>query len=87
MDINQLNKAQLVEEAYDFAWNNNRSIEVCYAMAVHAARELGGVEIANSKDGNSSKGFAPTLTFEFDDSSSVYVSYGGVYVIAPNEPY
>ena len=87
MDISQLNKAQLVEEAYDFAWNNNRSIEVCYAMAVAAARELGGVEVANSNDGNSSKGFAPTRTFEFDDASSVQVTYGGVFVIAPNEPY
>ena len=87
MDISQLNKAQLVEEAYDFAWNNKRSTEFCYAMAVHAARELGGVELENSNDGNGSKSFAPTITFEFDDSSSVYVSYGGVYVIAPNEPY
>ena len=81
MDISQLNKAQLVEEAYDFAWNNNRSIEVCYAMAVAAARELGGVEVANSNDGNSSKGFAPTLTFVFDDSTSVYIMYSGVYVV------
>ena len=71
MDISQLNKAQLVEEAYDFAWNNNRSIEVCYAMAVAAARELGGVEIAPSA----------TLTFVFDDSTSAYIMYSGVYVV------
>ena len=80
-------KAQEVEQAYDAAqWDNIHS-EGCYALAVAAAHELGGVEIENSNDGNGSKSFAPTRTFEFDDSSSVYVSYGGAYVIVPNEPY
>ena len=81
MDIKQLNKAQQVEQAYDVAWDSDSSIEGCYALAVAAARELGGVEIANSNDGNSSKGFAPTLTFVFDDSTSVYIMYSGVYVV------
>ena len=83
MDISQLNKAQLVEEAYDFAWNNKRSTEFCYAMAVHAAWELGGVEVQNSND-NGSTSYAPSRTFEFDDSSSIYIMCGGTYVIEPS---
>ena len=81
-------KAQDVAEAYDdVAWYDNIHSEGCYAQAVAAAHELGGIEIANSNDGNSTISFAPTRTFEFDDSSSVQVKYGGVFVIAPNEPY
>ena len=71
MDIKQLNKAQQVEQAYDVAWDNDSSIEGCYALAVAAARELGGVKIAPSA----------TLTFVFDDSSSAYIMYSGVYVV------
>ena len=44
-------------------------------------------EVYNINDDNSSISFAPTRTFEFDDSSSAYVSYGGVFVIEPNQPY
>ena len=44
------------------------------------------VEVQNANDDGSTS-YAPSRTFEFDDSSSVYVSYGGVYVILPNEPY
>ena len=84
MDIKQLNKAQQVEQAYDVAWDNNDSIGGCYSLAVAAAHELGGIEVYNSNDGN---GTLPALTFVFDDSTSVHVSYGGVYVIVPNEPY
>ena len=80
-------KAQDVEQVYDTAAWDNISSEGCYSLAIAAAHELGGVEIANSNDGNSSKSFAPARTFEFDDASSAYVSYGGVYVILPNEPY
>ena len=81
-------KAQDVEQAYDVAaWEHNTHSEGCYALAIAAAHELGGIEVANSNDGNSSKSFAPPRTFEFDDASSVYVSYGGVYVIEPNQPY
>ena len=77
-----LTKAGYVEKAYyDAAWYDNMHSEGCYALAVAAAHELGGIEIYNSNDGNSSKSFAPTRTFEFDDASSVYVSYGGVYVL------
>ena len=81
-------KAHQVQAAYDdAAWDNSSSSEGCYALAVHTARELGGVELENSNDGNSSKSYAPSITFEFDDSSSVYVSCGGTDVIEPNQPY
>ena len=74
-------KAMDVEEAYyDAAWDNNVHSEGCYAIAVDAAHNLGGVEIYNSND-NSSKSFAPTVTFEFDDASLVHIMCGGVYVI------
>ena len=72
-------KAEQVDAVYyEAAWNNTIT-EGCYALAVHAAIELGGVEVQNSNDGNSSKSFAPTRTFEFDDASTVQVTYGGVY--------
>ena len=78
-----ITKAMDVEQAYDdAAWFENISSEGCYALAVAAAHELGGIETANSNDGNSSISFAPTRTFEFDDDSSVQVTYGGVFVIA-----
>ena len=77
MDIT---KAAQVEQAYDVAWANSSS-ETCYSLAVAAAHELGGIEIYNSNDGNSSKSFAPTLTFVFDDSTSAYIVYSGVYVV------
>ena len=80
-------KAEDVSEVYDAAqWENTHS-EGCYALAVDAAQNLGGIEIHNSNDGEGSKSFAPSRTFEFDDSSSVYITYGGTYVIEQNEPY
>ena len=80
--MNITTKAMNVEQAYDVAaWEHNTHSEGCYALAVDAAIDLGGVELENSNDGNSSKSFAPSLTFVFDDSSTVYVTYGGVYVI------
>ena len=83
-----MNKAEQVDNVYyTAAWDNNTHSEGCYALAVHTAIELGGVEVQNSNDGNSSKSFAPSITFSFDDSSAVYVTYGGVFVIEPNEPY
>lgn len=81
-------KAQEVEQAYDAAAQcDNISSEGCYARAVTTAHELGGIEVANSNYGYRAYSSAPTITFKFDDSSSAYVSYGGVYVILPNEPY
>ena len=75
-----MNKAENVAQVYDdAAWNNGSSSEGCYALAVHTARELGGVELENSNDGNGSKSFAPSITFSFDDSSIAYVTYGGVF--------
>ena len=86
-EIKRFTKAMEVEQAYDAAQWDNISSEGCYSRAVAAAHTLGGIEIANSNDGNSTISFAPTRTFEFDDSSSAYISYGGVYLILPNEPY
>ena len=81
-------KAQDVLQAYDTAaWDDNICSEGCYSLAIAAAHELGGVEVQNSNDGEASKSFAPSRTFEFDDSSSIYIMYGGVYVIEPNQPY
>ena len=76
-------KAQEVKQAYDTAaWDDNIHSEGCYSLAIAAAHEFGGVEIYNSNDGQSRGiSFAPTRTFEFDDSSSAQISYGGVYVI------
>ena len=81
-----LTKAAQVEQVYDDAGYSLPS-EGCYALAIYKAETLGGIEIANSNDGNRSKSFAPSITFEFDDSSSVYIMCGGVYVIEPNQPY
>ena len=79
-----ITKSMKVEMAYDDAcWFENFSSEGCYREAVDTAHELGGIEVANSNDGNSSWSFAPTVTFEFDDSSSAQITYGGVFVIAP----
>ena len=80
-------KAEQVEQVYDTAhFENNTHSEGCYALAVHTAIELGGVEVQNSNDDGSTS-FAPSRTFEFDDASSIYIMCGGTYVIAPNEPY
>ena len=73
-------KAMQVRNAYDEAvFEHNIHSEGCYALAVDAAHELGGIEIYNSNEENSSWSFAPTRTFEFDDLSSAQVTYGGVW--------
>ena len=75
-----MNKAQQVESVYDeAAWDNNTHSEGCYSLAIAAAHDLGGVEIYNSNDGNSSISFAPTRTFEFDDGTAVTVTYGACF--------
>ena len=75
-----ITKAMQVENAYDeAAFEHNTHSEGCYALAVDAAQNLGGVETSNSNDNNSSWSFAPTRTFEFDDLSTAYVTYGGVF--------
>ena len=75
-----INKAEKVEQAYDDAcWFANFSSEGCYREAVDTAYELGGIEIYNSNDNNSSWSFAPTRTFTFDDASTAYVTYSGVF--------
>ena len=80
-------KAEYIEWAYDDAAYDDMPSEGCYALAVAAAHELGGIEVANSNDGNTSKSFAPTKTFQFDDASTVQITYGGVFIILDNEPY
>ena len=80
-------KAEYIEWAYDDAAYDDMPSEGCYALAVAAAHELGGIEVANSNDGNSSKSFAPTRTFEFDDASKVQITYGVVFIILDNDPY
>ena len=87
MQTLNITKASAVEQAYDVAAALNCSSEGCYSLAIAAAYKEGGIEIYNNNDGNSSWSFAPTRTFEFDDASSVQVTYGGVFVILPNEPY
>jgi len=76
--MNTINKAQEVKKAYVDAKYKNISSEGCYALAVAAAWELGGVEVYNSNDdgNNRTYSFAPTRTFEFDDGSSVQVTCG-----------
>lgn len=77
-------KAMNVEQAYyTAAWDNNTHSEGCYSLAVHAAWELGGVEVQNANDDGSTS-YAPSRTFEFDDSSSIYIMCGGTYVIEPS---
>ena len=81
------NKAEQVDAVYyEAAWDNNTPSEGCYALAVDTAYALGGIEVQNAND-DGSKSFAPSRTFEFDDSSSIYIMCGGTYVILPNEPY
>lgn len=78
-----MNKAAHVEQAYDDAyWFANFNSEGCYREAVATARELGGIEVHNSNEGNRTIDFAPTREFKFDDGSIVQVRYGGVFLIA-----
>ena len=75
-----INKAEKVEQAYDDAcWFANFSSEGCYREAIDTAYELGGIEIYNSNDNHISWSSTPTRTFEFDDSSTAYVTYSGVF--------
>ena len=73
-------KAENVKQVYDEAkWEHNTNSEGCYALAVDAAHKLGGIETYNSNDYDSSWSFAPTRTFEFDDLSTVTITYSGVF--------
>ena len=86
--VDNCTKAEKVAQVYDdAAFNEHCSSEGCYALAVDVAHESGGIEVYNSNDENRSWSFAPTRIFDFDDSSSVSIAYGGVYVLAPNQPY
>ena len=95
----KLSKAETVEQSYYDACSlvNFFSTEGCYREAIDTAHDLGGVEIYNSNDdnsswynsndGNSSWSPVPTRTFEFDDLSRAQIEYDGAFVIKPNEPY
>ena len=79
-----MNKAEQVHDVYyTAAFDNNTHREGCYSLAVHAAWELGGVEVQNANDDGSTS-YAPSRTFVFDDGSSAYIMCGGVYVIEPS---
>ena len=79
-----MNKAEQVDNVYyRAAWDELLSSEACYSLAVHAAWELGGVEVQNANDDGSTS-YAPSRTFVFDDGSSAYIMCGGVYVIEPS---
>ena len=79
-----MNKAEQVDNVYyTAAWDELLSSEACYSLAAHAAWELGGVEVQNANDDGSTS-YAPSRTFEFDDSSSIYIMCGGTYVIEPS---
>ena len=73
-------KANKVAQAYDDAMMDGVSSEGCYTLAVMTARKLGGVEIDNSNDGNSSISFAPNVIFEFDDNSTAQITFVGVFL-------
>ena len=78
--MNKNTKAMAVTQAYDDAQWDNESSGTCYLTAVHTARELGGVVIANSNDETRIKSDYPIVTFEFDDGSSVEVTIGSAYL-------
>ena len=80
--MNTITKAMQVENAYDeAAFEHNTHSEGCYALAVDAAHNLGGIEIDNSNDRDITKSCAPKVTFEFDDLSRAQVKCGGVFII------
>ena len=86
--MNTITKAMDVQRAYDAAHSDNISSEGCYSRAIVAAWAFDGIEVYNSNDdADRTYSFAPTRDFVFDDASSVQVTYGGVFVILPNEPY
>ena len=71
-------KAEQVAQAYDAALRDNLYSKGCYALAIDAAHELGGIEIDNS---TITELCTSKVTFEFDDLSTAEVKYGGVFVI------
>ena len=57
----KMNKAEQVDNVYyTAAWDNNTHSEGCYSLAVHAAWELGGVEVQNANDDGSTS-YAPSV--------------------------
>ena len=71
-------KAQIVVDTYNETQAQNASSQACYDAALRAAEYQGGIEIWNSNNGRTSGiSSAPNRIFEFDDGSSVSVTYGG----------
>ena len=73
-----ISKAEQVQQAYDAALRDNLYSKSCFVQAINAAVALGGIETYHS---NITESCTSKVTFEFDDSSSVQVTYGGVFVI------
>lgn len=81
-----ISKAQIVVDTYDETWAENTSSETCYHAACSAAKYQGGIEIRNSNNGlTSGISFAPNRIFEFDDGSSVSVTYGGARILTKED--
>ena len=76
--MHTITKAEQVAQAYDAALRDNLYSKGCYALAINAAVALGGIEIDTR---NMTETCTSKVTFEFDDASSVYVMYGGAFVI------
>lgn len=81
-----MSKAQIVADTYSEMRAKNASSQACYDAALRAAEYHGGIEIYNTNDrltyGISS---TPNRIFEFDDGSSVNVTYGGDYILTEED--
>ena len=74
-----ISKAEQVAQTYDAALMDNLYSKGCYAAAIAAAHELGGIEIDNS---SMTESCTSKVTFEFDDLSRAQVKYGGVWCLS-----
>ena len=81
-----MSKAQIVADTYSEMRAKNASSQACYDAALRVAEYHGGIEIYNTNDrltyGISS---TPNRIFEFDDGSSVNVTYGGDYILTEED--
>lgn len=79
-------KAQIVVDTYNETQAENASSQACYDAALKAAEYQGGIEIWNSNNGRTSGiSSAPNRIFEFDDGSSVSVTYGGARILTEED--
>ena len=79
-------KAQIAVDTYNETQAQNASSQACYDAALRAAEYQDGTEIWNSNDeltyGISS---TPNRIFEFDDGSSVNVTYGSARILTKED--